>query len=115
MSKLEVPYFSDSAIHLAHVCALETWQGYSYATGKKFEEQIDLYSRTSKSNSSNIVTLSDEYFMERLTAQLFSIVKPRGFKNIHPINDSFLDKFRKIAGIKQSERRGSKPGIPPNP
>jgi hypothetical protein len=109
MSKLEVPYFSDSAIHLAHVCALETWQGYSYATGKKFEEQIDLYSRTSKSNSSNIVTLSDEYFMERLTAQLFSIVKPRGFKNIHPINDSFLDKFRKIAGIKQSERRGSKP------
>jgi len=109
MSKVQVPYFSESAIHLAHVCALETWQGFSYSTGKQFEEAITVHSRTTKMSSSKIVVLSDEYFMGRLTNQLFSIVKPRDFKNNYPINDSFLDGFRKIAGIKQTERRGPKP------
>jgi hypothetical protein len=109
MGKVQVPYFSDSAIHLAHVCALETWQGYSYATGKKFEESISIPNSTTETSSSNIVVLSDEYFMGRLTTQLFSIIKPREFKNNFPINDIFLNGFRKVAGIKQTERRGPKP------
>ena len=58
---------------------------------------------------SKIIVLSDEYFMGRLSTQLFSIIKPKDFKNTFPINDSFLDGFRKVAGIKQTERRGPKP------
>ena len=101
MSKVQVPFFSESAIHLAHVCALETWQGYSYSTGKQFSEALTVHNRVTKTNASKIIVLSDEYFMGRLSTQLFSIVKP--------INDSFLDGFRKVAGIKQTERRGPKP------
>ena len=109
MSKVQVPYLSESSIHLAHVCALETWQGYSYATGKPFNESLTVHNRVTKTNSTKIVVLSDEYFMERLSTQLFSIIKPKDFQNTFPINDSFLDGFRKIAGIKQTERRGPKP------
>jgi hypothetical protein len=109
MSKLQVPYFSESAIHLAHLCALETWQGYSYATGKQFREALIFNDRVTKKESVEVVDLSDEYFLERLSKQLFSIIKPRDFINTFPVNDSFLDAFRKVAGIKQTERRGPKP------
>ena len=109
MSKVQVPFFSESAIHLAHVCALETWQGYSYSTGKQFSEALTVHNRVTKTNASKIIVLSDEYFMGRLSTQLFSIIKPKDFKNTFPINDSFLDGFRKVAGIKQTERRGPKP------
>jgi hypothetical protein len=109
MSKVQVPYFSESAIHLAHLCALETWQGYNYATGKKVEEPLVLSNRETKTSPIKLLTLSDEYFLDRLSTLLFSKVKPREFKNQHPINDSFLDCFRKVAGIKQTERRGPKP------
>ena len=98
MSKVQVPFFSESAIHLAHVCALETWQGYSYSTGKQFSEALTVHNRVTKTNASKIIVLSDEYFMGRLSTQLFSIVKPKDFKNTFPINDSFLDGFRKVAG-----------------
>ena len=109
MSKVQVPYLSESAIHLAHVCALETWRGNSYSTGKQFSEPLSHQSRGSKTASIKVYVLSDEYFMERLSTQLFSIVRPRNFKNNFPINDSFLEAFRKVAGIKQTERRGPKP------
>lgn len=109
MSKPHVPYLTESAIHLAHVCALETWRGFNYATGKQFDEPISLHKRQTKTSSIKVVTFSDEYILERLSTQLLSIVKPKDFKNTNPINDSFLDGFRKIAGIKQTERRGPKP------
>lgn len=109
MSKVQVPYLSESAIHLGHVCALETWQGYSYATGKPFSAPLTVHHPETKTNSSEIVVLSDEYFIDRLSTQLFSIIKPKYFKNTFPIDESFLDEFRKVAGLMQTERRGPKP------
>ena len=109
MSKEQVPFLTESAIHLAHLCALETWRGFSYTSGKQFNDVIVVRNKDTKINSTKFETLSDEYFMSRCTQQVFSILKPKSYINNAPLDESFLDAFRKVAGIKQSQRRGPKP------
>jgi len=111
MSKLQVPNFTLSALHLAHICSLETWQGINYSSGKKFDEQLILYNSESKSTSTKEVRLSDEYFLHRCATQLHHLLKPNAFINTYPLNDSFIDKFRKVAGIRGAQRRGPTPDI----
>lgn len=108
MSKVNVPYFSESAIYLAHLCAIETWHGASYVTGEQFEGELTLQDSHTKTIKHENLILSDEYFLDRLATQLFSIVK-KSITNQYPTDNTFLDAFRKIAGIKGTERRGSKP------
>lgn len=109
MNKEQVPYLTESAVHLAHLCALETWRGYSYSNGKQFTDVIAVRNKDTKTNSTKLEVLSDEYFMSRCTEQMFSVLKPNSYSNNAQINDSFIEAFRKVAGIKQTERRGPKP------
>jgi hypothetical protein len=109
MSKSQSPFLTDSAIHLGHLCALETWQGYSYSVDKRYTSTIVSTNKITKNQSAKVEVLSDEYFMLRCTQQVFSILSPKKHKNDFLLDSSFLDAFRKTAGIKQSERRGPKP------
>ena len=109
MSQAQVPLLTKSAIHLAHLCALETWQGYSYSKGTLFNNLLVEHSPGSSYKSTNLLPLSDEYLMSRFATHLLSIIYPKEFKNTTPISISLIDKFRNVAGIKTTGRRGPKP------
>jgi hypothetical protein len=109
MSQAQVPLLTKSAIHLAHLCALETWQGYSYSKGTPFNNVLVEQSPGVSYKSTNALSLSDEYLMSRFASHLLSIVKPKEFPNTTPISESLMDEFRNVAGIKSTERRGPKP------
>ena len=109
MSQLQVPLLTKSALHLAHLSALETWQGYSYSSGKRFDSVLVESVQGNTLNSAKVVTLSDEYLLSRFATHLLAIHKPKHFDNKNPISDSLLDEFRNVAGIRTTERRGPKP------
>ncbi len=109
MSQAQVPLLTKSAIHLAHLCALETWQGYSYSKGTRYNNVLIEQTSGSSYKSSRSISLSDEYLMSRFASQLFSIYKPKEFSNKIPVSESLIDEFRNVAGIKSTERRGPKP------
>ena len=109
MSQAQVPLLTKSAIHLAHLCALETWQGYNYSKGTLFDKVLVENMPGSNYRSTKVVTLSDEYLMIRFATHLLAIYKPKDFKNTNPISESLMDEFRNVAGIRSTERRGPKP------
>ncbi len=109
MSQVQIPLLTKSAIHLAHLCALETWQGYSYSKGTLFNNVLVEHTPGTNYKSTKVVQLSDEYLMSRFAAHLFGIIKPKDFPNTTPISESLMDEFRNVAGIKTTERRGPKP------
>jgi hypothetical protein len=109
MSHAQVPLLTKSAIHLAHLCALETWQGYSYSKGTLFNNVLYEHSPGANYKSSKGVQLSDEYLMSRFASHLLAIVKAKDFANTTPVSESLMDEFRNVAGIKSTERRGPKP------
>jgi hypothetical protein len=109
MSQAQVPLLTKSAIHLAHLCALETWQGYSYSKDKRFDNVLIEQSIGATHRTTKVITLSDEYLMSRFATHLLAIYKPKEFKNNNPISESLMDEFRNVAGIRSTERRGPKP------
>ena len=91
MSQAQVPLLTKSAIHLAHLCALETWQGYSYSKGTLFNNLLVEHSPGSSYKSTNLLPLSDEYLMSRFATHLLSIIYPKEFKNTTPISISLIN------------------------
>jgi hypothetical protein len=104
-------YLTDSALHLAHCCAVEIWQGYNYGKNQKVKEPILYKDPDTSIVAIRLEVISDEFLLAELFYHLQknSMGKRTGK---HPIVDeSFIDVFRKVARIKSTDRRRPKPDI----